>query len=804
MRASGGRTAAALAVTALATVFSSALRAQDMPTLQVPAVDAGGSEVSEGQELLLAVTVNEQSTGLLSTFRLLPDGHLAAEPADLETLSIDPAGGTVSPDGLVPLDSLPLSYSYDAAQQAVFVTVTDAGRRAHEVDVSRATPLDTSRITSGFGFVLNYGLIGTAEHDFDLGGTAFALDGTAEARLGTGWGVLTSSAVGGLSTGGRDPRLVRLDSVWRTVDADDAIVYRAGDAVSGALSWTSAWRLGGVQVARDFGVRPDLVTTSSPDLGGTAAVPSTLDLYVDNIRIFSGEVPAGPFDFVGLPQIGAGGQARVVLKDATGQQVVTERPYYYTPGLLRDGLFSFSAEAGFPRRAYGTDSFDYAPDLAASASLRWGATPWLTAETHAEGTRGLANGGFGFIMGLGPFGRISGSASASRFDDATGAKLTADYQVSWRGVSLYAGTERTLGDWQTVASVAAGRESGTAPISTTANAIDRLSLTLPLLFDPSAISVAYTRVDASDDRDSELVTVSWSRTLFGDVSLYFTGYEDLAQPDNYGAFAGLSIPLGDQVSAGADVATTVGDTSFGATLGQPLGRAQGDWGWTLRARETLGGDPQRFAGVDYRSAVGTLGATVAQSGDIGRATLSVDGAVVVAGGGVFLADRIEDAFAVVSGAGPGTAILLDTVPIATADSGGRALVTDLDAFRDNVLTLDPTNLPLDQQPTSTEATVVPGDRAGVVVDFGVQHIDGAVVVLTGADGAMLPVGARVTLDATGETTVVGYDGRAWITGLAAGNTVTVALPEAKGTCSAAFDYAPREGGQVEIGPVACR
>jgi outer membrane usher protein len=67
----------------------------------------------------------------------------------------------------------------------------------------------------------------------------------------------------------------------------------------------------------------------------------------------------------------------------------------------------------------------------------------------------------------------------------------------------------------------------------------------------------------------------------------------------------------------------------------------------------------------------------------------------------------------------------------------------------------------------------------------------------------LAVGSVVELEGGDEPTVVGYDGRTYLGGLRAKNSITVTLPAAAGTCSASFEFQPIEGEQVEIGPIPC-
>jgi outer membrane usher protein len=88
----------------------------------------------------------------------------------------------------------------------------------------------------------------------------------------------------------------------------------------------------------------------------------------------------------------------------------------------------------------------------------------------------------------------------------------------------------------------------------------------------------------------------------------------------------------------------------------------------------------------------------------------------------------------------------------------------------------------------------------VRVNFGVRtNTSAAILVLTGPDGQPIPAGSEGKVEG-GERFVVGYDGRAWVKGLAAQNTVSVELPA--GECHGAFDYSSRANEQVTI-PVGC-
>ena len=276
-------------------------------------------------------------------------------------------------------------------------------------------------------------------------GDAFGFSGvnaTLDARVFGPIGSLSQSAILGATTSRRTEAL-RLDTTWSASDPQNLLTYRAGDVISGGFAWTRPIRLGGLQVQRDFALRPDLVTQPLPTASGSAAVPSTLDVYVNNLKTYSQDIAAGPYQVTNIPTLSAGGSAQIILRDAAGHETQTNVPFYTSPNLLRRGLYDFSVETGMARLNYGVDSDDYLAAPLGSASLRAGLTDWLTLEAHAEGSSRLLNAGLGGVTGIGSWGVLSFAGSGSRFGNATGIQGYGAIDTEIFGVSLHASSQRT-------------------------------------------------------------------------------------------------------------------------------------------------------------------------------------------------------------------------------------------------------------------------------------------------------------------------------------------------------------------------
>jgi outer membrane usher protein len=257
-----------------------------------------------------------------------------------------------------------------------------------------------------------------------------------------------------------------------------------------------------------------------------------------------------------------------------------------------------------------------------------------------------------------------------------------------------------------------------------------------------------------------------------------------------------SVPLGgSNVSSG--VSAIPGKASPFVEAIRPLAQEPGSYGYRVRASDSDGA-----ASAAYRSdfARNEIVAGATRTG--ARGSLEVEGAVAALGGGVFFANRIDDAFAVVETGTPGLLVLNENRIVGRTDSSGRALVPGLRSFDSNRIAIDPRGAPVNAEIGTAQKLVVPAERAGVRVDMGVRReTSSAIVVFTTATGAPIAVGATGRAG-DGESFTVGYDGRAFVRSLGPRNEVRITL--ASGECRAQFPYAPNGDEQVVLGPVVCR
>jgi outer membrane usher protein len=749
--------------------------------------------------LLLEIVLNGRPTGTVGEI-LEIDGALFATPAEMREL------GFVLPDALAG-SAVPVPFSglrgvraeVNMADQRLLVTAEDMALQPTELGVASRVKL--APVTpSGTGAVLNYDVLGTHSGRANSGGALL------DARMFSPYGVLSASAVGTIGAGSG---LRRLDTTYIYSDPGELRRWRVGDVVSGALGWTRAVRLGGAQIASNFALRPDLITYPLPVITSSAAVPSTVDVLVNGIRQYSQPVQPGPFQVRSLPVVTGAGEVGVTVQDALGRQVVVTLPFYAAPELLVPGLASYSAEVGAVRQGYGLGSDGYG-SWAASGSVRYGLTDWITPELHAEGSRGLQAGGAGAAVRIGTLGVLQIAASGSVATDPAGGKGS--------GTQGFVGVSRRSGGLSVAVSGTAASAGfrDIAALNGASNPRLGVNASVAQSFGPyGSVGVGYVRQQGghqllssasngllSSAGNVALVTASWSVQVTEKVGFYVTGFKDL-RGHNMGASFGLTFFFGGAVSASAG--SSIDRGRFGTSLqaNRPAVE-QGDVGFNLNDQE--GGTASRRAQGEYLARWGRASAGVAQSGaSVGGAAsqAGMRGSVVLAGGDFYLGDQVNDSFAVVnSGDVPGVPVLFENRRIGTTDSRGRLLVPYLNAYQSNTLALDPDTLPPDVEIDRTNVQLRPESRSGVMVDFGVRRIQAALLKLRTGAGLPVPVGASVR-QSNGVAVPVGHDGEAYVTGLGAANILVVDLPDAT-QCRVSFAYRSVSGDLPVIGPLACR
>jgi len=738
------------------------------------------------EELLLQVDVNAQ--GLEDTVLVLrsPDGRIAVPVDSLDRWRLRRPSAPPRFHAGMPyyaLDAISgVTYIYDASTQKLRITAPPAAfARSQFINAQLAYPPPT---VSQLGAFFNYNLF--ASHASNSSQYA----GQFEAGVFSPYGVLISNMLAQDSDGIR--KAVRLDTTWTTDFPQKLTTLRIGDAINVPGAWGRAVRFGGVQYSTNFATQPGYITFPSIASAGQAALPSTVDVFVNNALVAQKTVPPGPFSITNIPTVNGSGSVQLVVRDLFGREQVISQPFYASVNLLKAGLEDFSYEAGVERNSFGTESSDYGQAVA-SATYRRGLTDQLTGEIRGEASRDLGVAGVAASYLIDDIGVVSATAVASGSHAGTGALGGAGFQRQTGRLSVLA-----QGSWS---------------------------------------SSSFRQIGATDQNPVPVrqwtASVGYQLDRFGSANVTYVAQDFRTKENVHVASAGYSIPIGPWAFLGLTAAKVFGEQGslqIGATLTVPLGErtiaaagynavrhsAQAnstDASFTLQRSVPVG------EGYGYRLVTHTLNNQIEADGiwqnnygtyelDLSRfqgasaGRVSVAGGLGYVGGHGFASRQITDSFGVVRVADyAGVGILQDNQPVGRTDADGYAVLPQLRAFDINRVSIEERDLPLDAQVDRLKMEAVPFFRSGLLLDFPVRRSHGATLHILLDDGGPIPSGAVVRVAGRDEEFPVALGGEAYLTGLEDHNHLQATWKG--GSCELEVDFPHTTEPLPDLGSFVC-
>lgn len=735
---------------------------------------------------LLDVSVNGWPLALVARFRD-ESGRLSLPAEEFDGLGFRLEEGmvtTIDGERWVYLDRVPgLAWKLDIHAQTIDITTPFERRKPTELAISPRTPRIESR--ADWGASLTYDLFGQwSQRKGDAFYTRTA-SANFEARLFSPQFTAVTTATA-TTVEDEPPQYVRLESTITIDNPDAPWRLQLGDGYTGGPAWVRPFRFGGVQWSRNFGLRPDIVTSPMPSLGRNVAVPSTVDLFVNGVRRYSEPVTPGAIRLTDLPISGGANALRVVVTDMAGRRQELVLPLYSSTTMLAKGLSTFTTEAGFARESYALASNDYGGGFA-SASYGYGLSDTLTLNGYGAAARGYWSGGAGAAITLGQAAMLEAAVMHSDGPAGPGNAYLLSVERVAQVLSLsarYILAEEGFRDLAGNFGYTPLREQGLASLGLN---LDRRG----------QFNVTYARQRETGRPASEVVSGAYGIDLLdGNLHLGASGYAEL-NGAGWGVLFSANFPLGRRAqgfvqagprSGGRDSFAQVHGEAFGQRLDWRLEASSSDVHTTAAQ---LDWDGYRLD--MHLRAANTDGSTAVEAGLVQT--------LVFMDGGLFVAGRVDDAFTVVETPGAsGVRVMLENHYVGRTDRRGRLLVPDLEAYVANSVGIDPTDLDLDASIAKPTLQVAPRDRAGVITRFPIRRLAGSLVTLDQPDGSPPPVGALVT--GAAEDASVGYGGEVYVLGLKPGpNRLQVTWGQ--GACVAAFTVPADLGPLPRLGPFTC-
>ncbi len=774
----------------------SALPTPATSSSSLPRPDQARSSKPRVETLLLDMRINNQAISGVVQAEQSPGGPLLL-PADAwQEARLAPAGGIRTlTDGspAYALEAVPgVSYRVNRESQSIDITAPAAAFMGSTLKLQNDMPTAPPRPPPGL--LLNYDVSLSGNTAGGPVSSGALLEAIAFSRFGSFVSSTLIRNEGGLRS------MERLDTFWRYDIPERLETLVVGDTVGVGGGWSRPARYGGVRWGRDFSQRPGFVTFPQLSLSGEAALPSTVDVLVNNARRSSQQVPPGPFDLTNVPVVAGAGEINLVVRDLLGRETVLRQSYYIAPQLLAVGLTDYSFEAGRLRSGYGQSS-RYG-DVFGAATWRQGLSTRFTGEVRLEvqaerRAAGVELTGLMDDLGLGRLALASSSGSMQGVAERGNLlRLSMERSTPSGGGALqYQRTSRGFAPFgeATGPLVAAqrARESWLASVGGT-------------LWGQVTSGLNYVSQTRWDGDSIKTAGLSLNAPLWRRVGLGVTLNKRLDGDRAWQAGINLNLTLDDgiQMAARSDIARDAKATaSVSAASNPPAGPGLG---WRTEI-STI--DSQRArAGLQYNTSQTEL-ALEGASDSRGRVATRAGarGSLGWLAGMPFASRSIgQGSFAVVEVENmAGVPIRRSNQVVAETDQRGLAFVPGLLPWQKNEIAIDPVDLPLDAEIAETIKYVTPFSGSGTLIKFAVQRQRQALVVLLQADSQPVPVGTKVKLLPSGAEFVAGRRGEVWLSGLAAvRQPVQVTWPA--GSCQLDLAVPVTDGdAPLKIGPIAC-
>ncbi|MEQ1092220.1 fimbria/pilus outer membrane usher protein [Acinetobacter pittii] len=759
--------------------------------------------------LFLNISINSNASEDLVAVKQSKDGKLYIRSGTLKKLRIKMDEHIPDNQWVCINDLNGIQFKYLENEQSLNLKVPSNMLTGYSVDLNgqQATNPHLLKMKPLNAAILNYSLYNTITNDENV------FSGTAEGIFNSAIGNFSSGVLynGSNENSYSHEKWVRLESKWQYVDPEKIRIYTLGDFISNSPDWGSSVRLAGFQWSSAYSQRGDIVTSALPQFSGSAALPSTLDLYVNQQKIYSGLVPSGPFDIKQLPFI-SGNEVTLVTTDATGQQSITKKPYYFSSKILAKGINEFSVDVGVPRYNYGLYSNDYDDATFASGAIRYGYSNSLTLSGGAEAsTDGLSNLGTGFAKNVLGIGVINADIAASQYKDENGYStlLGLEGRIS-KNISFNTSYRKVFDNYFDLARVSQVRYLKDNQINAESQNYLNYSALADEIFRAGinynfyagyGVYLGYNQIKYSDN-SYKLLSTNLSGSLDKNWGFYASAYKDYENHKDYGIYFALRYTPSSKVNAITSVSSDSGSLRYRQEifgLSEPQIGSFGWGGYVERDEDANENNASVYA--SYRARAAYLTGRYNRFGDNDQVALSATGSLVAAAGRIFAANEIGDGYAVVTNAGPQSQIINGGVNLGETDKSGRFLIPSLMPYQVNHIYLDPSYLPLNWNVKSTDQKTVVGYRQGTLVDFGAHQVISGLVKLVDQNNSPLKPGYTVQINRQ-QDGMVGYDGEVFIPNLLKQNKLEVDLLD-HGSCQVDFTYNSNQYSTKKLGPYVC-
>ena len=702
-------------------------------SLQATEIPSDSVKVAQAEPLISRVTLNTEGKGDMFVWRT-PDFDFLVKIEDLKLMGFkEPAGRVVVLEGESHLSLKSMrGVSFSFEEKTLFLNITAEPQLLPSQALTlKSEKRITGTVPNNKSVFFNYALDMSGSDSVSL--SSVGLVGELGWRVGDyllqSDGIMTKAA-------NAKHQVVRLMSSATYDDRENLQRTVIGDFFTPSREFNGGVNLGGISISKLYGLDPYFIKSPMQSISGSVVLPSDLEVYLDGQRIRSEKIKPGEFELRDLLAYGGVRNIQLVLRDAFGRVQQFSYSFYFSDQPLQKGLQEYSYNLGALRRGYGVESNHYGP-LAFSLFHRYGMSDAVTVGWRAEGKKAVLNAGPTATVVLGRAGVVNLALAGSSIEGRQGASGSAaySYQASnWSSGFSIRRDWKDFGQLGDPPSFSNRRFEGSLVASYALPGRGAVSLSYSALLVRDAV-VAPTvspvpALNVSSLENRRIMALNYSTPLVsGRASLTAGLSRTTGKESRTEATLGLTFFIDKDYSLATGYRGDKGGRfeSVQLTKNQPIGEGLGYLVSADRASGSTAESRQLNSRVQYNASGALLRAEFGRREDISQTSsnyrASIAGSLAYVDGQIAAGRPVIGSFGIVKvGELEGVSVAVNGQPIGKTDAQGKVFVPTLTPYFDNVVSIQPENVPIEYMFSAISKKISPALRGGALIDFGMVKI----------------------------------------------------------------------------------
>ena len=517
----------------------------------------------------------------------------------------------------------------------------------------------------------------------------------------------------------------------------------------------------GTQISSDSDMLPWSQRNSSPVIENIAYTNAVVKIYQNGRRIYEKNVPAGPFKISDLTTY-SDGNLILEINETSGEQRTFTIPFFNNVNVLKKGRIDYSISTGKYYLQQETTN-----DYILQSNINYGISNNITGligVNSSQNFHSIVMGGI-FNTAFGGF-NVNSETQNSNIEnnDLTGSKFSINHKYNWSKSKFNISSDYTyynknyisLSNHLYLKNYRRKIEEN-LNFDYTFNLKNSFGLYLSKSFynyNLGNLRIGYRNSkywNSSESFDQYTFSYSnWYKKLTYSLNATQTAYSNLDIKDDLNIYLSLSIPLewknkkiyinnaiqhinnSHQTTSTTRVSGNLGennDLSFGIGTQNYLNGAQ-------NSEDAINGY------LNYRKSPVTLSSTFNHSDSNNQYSVSADGAIVIHPFGMSLVNFVPTTYTIIHAKGAKGANVENAWGI-KIDHFGNAIYPQNMPYQENIISLNPENLPGNVNFASNQMKVIPRKYSSQLAVFNTQITSNILLNITSKKMDALPIGSQL-------------------------------------------------------------